>query len=111
MNRKKKDNNKFSGHVHLNPACQWPFPKVDQPNQTNTTEESTVSKDRFDLEQEIMACWGVTSDLDILMEGVLEKDMSQDDIANALLGMKVMYDLKFDKLFSTFSQLIQDKQL
>ena len=64
--------------------------------------------DRFDLEQQIMACWNVTSDIETLFEGVVESDMTHDQIANILLGMKQLYELKFDKLFNTFEQLIQD---
>ena len=64
--------------------------------------------DRFDLEQQIMACWNVTSDIDTLCESVCESDMTTDQIANILLGMKQLYELKFDKMFRTFEQLIQD---
>ena len=64
--------------------------------------------DRFDLEQQIMACWNITSDIDTLCEGVLESDMTTDQIANILLGMKQLYELKFDKMFGTFEELIQD---
>lgn len=67
--------------------------------------------DRFDLEQQIMACWNVTSDIDTLCEGVLESDMTTDQIANILLGMKQLYELKFDKMFRTFEELIQDKSI
>jgi hypothetical protein len=67
-------------------------------------------KDRFDMEQEIMDVWGICEDLDILVEGVLDKEMSRDDIANALLGMKVLYGLKCEKLFDTFEQLIRTKK-
>ena len=67
--------------------------------------------DRFDLEQQIMACWNVTSDIDTLCEGVLESDMTTDQIANILLGMKQLYELKFDKMFRTFEQLIQNKSI
>ena len=67
--------------------------------------------DRFDLEQQIMACWNVTSDIDTLCEGVLESDMTNDQIANILLGMKQLYELKFDKMFRTFEQLIQNKSI
>ena len=65
--------------------------------------------DRFDLEQQIMACWNVTSDIDTLCEGVLESDMTTDQIANILLGIKQLYELKFDKMFRTFEELIQDR--
>jgi hypothetical protein len=64
--------------------------------------------DQFDLEQQIMACWNITSDIDTLCEGVLESDMTTDQIANILLGMKQLYELKFDKMFGTFEELIQD---
>lgn len=67
--------------------------------------------DRFDLEQQIMACWNVTSDIDTLCEGVLESDMTTDQIANILLGMKQLYELKFDKMFRTFEELIQNKSI
>ena len=67
--------------------------------------------DRFDLEQQIMACWSVNSDIDTLCEGVLESDMTTDQIANTLLGMKQLYELKFDKMFRTFEQLIQNKSI
>jgi hypothetical protein len=64
--------------------------------------------DRFDLEQQILACWNVTSDIDTLCEGVIESDMTTDQIANILLGMKQLYELKFDKMFMTFEELIRE---
>lgn len=59
----------------------------------------------FDLEQQILACWTITSDIDTLIEGVLEKDMDTDQIANVLIGLKQLYDLKFDKAFGTFEKV------
>lgn len=59
----------------------------------------------FDLEQQILDCWTITSQLDTLLEGVLEHDMTTDQIANVLLGLKGLYDLKFDKAFRTFEQV------
>ena len=66
--------------------------------------------DRFDLEQNIMKCWSVTEDIDLLYENVMENDMSQDDIANALLGIRVMYEMKFQKLWDSFEKMIDDKK-
>lgn len=60
------------------------------------------SFDRFEMEQQLLDCWGICEDLDILMEGVLEHDLSKDQISNILIGMKELYALKFDKLFNTF---------
>jgi hypothetical protein len=63
--------------------------------------------DRFDLEQNIMKCWNVTEDIQLLNKNVLEKDMSVDDISNFLLGLKTIYDAKFEELFDNFSELIE----
>jgi hypothetical protein len=59
----------------------------------------------FQLEQDILACWNITSDIDTLFAAVFEKDLSQDEIANVLLGLKSLYDLKFEKLFATFEEV------
>ena len=67
-------------------------------------------KNRFDFEQEIMDCWNITSDLNTLNEAVLEKGMSPDRISNVLAGMEALYQLKFEKLFSTFESLIRERQ-
>lgn len=68
--------------------------------------------DRFDLEQNIMKCWSVTEDVQLLYENVMENDdLSKDDIANALLGIHQLYEMKFNKLFENFETLIRDKKL
>jgi hypothetical protein len=64
--------------------------------------------DRFDLEQHIMKCWNVTEDIQLLNKNVLEKDISVDDISNYLLGLKTIYDAKFEELFDNFSELIKN---
>jgi hypothetical protein len=64
--------------------------------------------DRFDLEQNIMKCWNVTEDIQLLNKNVLEKDISVDDISNYLLGLKTIYDAKFEELFDNFSELIKN---
>jgi len=65
-----------------------------------------IKFDRFEMETQIMSCWNVTTDLKDLTEGVLEHDMSQDQIANALMGMQELYEIRFDKLFRIFEQLV-----
>lgn len=67
--------------------------------------------DRFDLEQNIMKCWNVTDDIDLLYSTLMEKEMTTDDIANFLLGMKTMYDLKFDELFTNFEKMVSEKKI
>ena len=43
--------------------------------------------DRFDFEQEIMQCWNIVEELKVLHEGVLERDLTRDQISNILLGL------------------------
>ena len=70
-----------------------------------------MSKTRFDFEQEIFDCWKVTDDLKVLLEGILEKDISKDEIANIVLGLEQLYNLKFQRTFDTFEELIKSKKL
>lgn len=69
--------------------------------------------DRFDLEQNIMKCWNVTDDIYLLYENVMDRapEMTTDEIANALLGMHQLYEMKFEKLFNNFEKLIQEKKI
>lgn len=67
--------------------------------------------DRFDLEQHIMKCWSITEDIDLLNYNVLEKDMSKDEISNFLLGLKTIYQCKFEDLFDNFSELLKDGKI
>ena len=59
----------------------------------------------FDLEQEIMKAWHVVDDIDLLYENVKETDMSTGDIANVLLGLESVYNMRFQKLFNTFEDI------
>lgn len=67
--------------------------------------------DRFDLEQHILKCWNITEDIDILNYNVLEKDMSRDEISNFLLGLKTIYNAKFEDLFDNFGKLIEEGKI
>lgn len=59
--------------------------------------------DQFDLEQGIMECWNVTSDLNVLLEELMEnKEFTTDQASNFVLGLSTIYDAKFSKLFRTF---------
>ena len=64
--------------------------------------------DRFDFEQQIMSCWKVTTDLKDLNEGVLESNLSKDQISNALMGIEQLYELRFNKLFQQFETLVRE---
>ncbi len=70
--------------------------------------------DRFDLEQQILECWNVTSDLRHVTEYVLDAPLEpnrEDKISNMLLGIEELYNLKFQKLFNTLETLIAEKKV
>ena len=77
---------------------------------------STV-KDRFDLEQDIMKCWNITEDLDMVLERLLDSPSFQgmpaeleDKIANILIGMKELYEMRFQNLWDTFELMLKQGQ-
>lgn len=67
------------------------------------------SIDRFDLEQDIMNCWQVKEDLDTFLHAYLDgPEMSTDEVSNVILGLSSLYQLKFQKLWDTFEQLLKN---
>jgi hypothetical protein len=64
----------------------------------------------FDLEQSILQCWNVCDDLDLLYSQTMERStpLTQDEMANILLGMKSLYQLKFQKCFAEFESFCSD---
>ena len=64
---------------------------------------------QFDLEQGIMSCWNVTSDLEVLFEELVENDnFTRDDASNFVLGLQRIYESKFDKTFRTFEAFLKE---
>jgi len=55
---------------------------------------------RFDLEQEILECWRVTTDIKLWAE--------QGADAEAYQQLAAYYERKFDKLWSTFENCIAE---
>jgi hypothetical protein len=66
---------------------------------------------RFDLEQQIMKCWQVVDQLDAITEGVLEYDWDADQVSNASIGLKTIYQLEFEKLQSMFELLVNEGKI
>ena len=58
--------------------------------------------DRFDLEQQIMQCWGMVDDL----RAFANSGASTDE----LQALAKVYDRKFNILFETFSTMISEGQ-
>ena len=67
-------------------------------------------KNRFDLEQEILGCWYITSDLDVLLQAI-DREASDDEIMNIIIGLKALYDQKFQTLFNTFNGMVHKQTI
>jgi hypothetical protein len=65
--------------------------------------------DRFDLEQNIMQCWNVTDDIQLMLDhwDKLDEDQKQ----NYLIGLKQMYHMKFETTWDTFEQCVRTRQI
>lgn len=57
------------------------------------------------LEEQILDCWCITSDIATLAESEV---LSSDSAKKVLEGMMILYDIKFDKLFNTLSSLVRE---
>jgi hypothetical protein len=86
----------------------WILKKLKSEDIASTRE--IMNKTRFDLEEDIMSCWQVTEELKVVLDALghdpVFKDMDaaySDKLMNLLIGMKAMNELKFNKLFNTFS--------
>jgi len=58
----------------------------------------------IDLEGAIMLAWQTSDDLDLLYKhhGDHPVPMTEDDVANALWGIKVLHDMRMAKLMDTY---------
>ena len=70
-----------------------------------------MKKGRFELEQEILDCWHIVDDVNMLYEAVMDRDLTKDQIANVLLGLYQLYQLKFERTFETFETCIYNREL
>ena len=65
--------------------------------------------DRFDFEQQIQKCWMVTDDIREVADFIAEypsADFTKDRAINALVGLSELYDIKFNKLWDLFEDVV-----
>lgn len=62
-----------------------------------------MSKNRFDLEQEILDCWKLTDDIKLLSNRGADSEDYQ--------ALVKVYEHKFNELWCTFEYLVTDKQM
>jgi len=71
-----------------------------------------MSNKIFDLEQEIIQCWNVLDDIDLITTWFVEDPKWEgmdpaltDALMNKYFGIKELYQLKFDKMWNTFEEV------
>ena len=62
-----------------------------------------------DLEPIIMDCWKVCNDIETVFKqiGDGEREPTHDELMNTLMGMKQLYEWKFEQLFEMFEMVLQ----
>jgi hypothetical protein len=65
--------------------------------------------DRFDLEQNIMQCWNVCDDIQLYLD--MYDNMDEDQRMNYMIGLKQMYQMKFERTWANFEQCVSKRKL
>ena len=73
--------------------------------------------DRFVLEDRIMKCWNVTDDIDMVTDYFVDNAKFQhmpaditDAIMNKYLGIKELYEIRFQQLWDCFEDMVHNHQ-
>lgn len=76
---------------------------------------NTIAK--FELEQDIINCWHVTDDIQMLFENICDDSFftgmdpaHADKISNILLGMRELYNMRFERCFANFEKLLNEEK-
>ena len=66
----------------------------------------------FDLESEIMSVWNTKDDLELITSRMMDDPdpMSEDDIANVLIGLTELHDIRCKKLFDVFEAMLRERR-
>jgi hypothetical protein len=61
---------------------------------------------KYDLESAIYLAWQTSEDIDLLYHhyGNHPRPMSEDEMSTALLGIKMLHEMRMEKLFDTFKR-------
>ena len=71
----------------------------------------TKPYNRFDLEEEIMNIWQTEDDLDAVVHRMMKNPdpIPNKEIANLLIAVSKLHDLRCQKLFDVFEKMVIDK--
>lgn len=60
-------------------------------------------KNRFDLENDIMRCWEIVDELEMITN---QDELSKEQYKSLIQSLYILYSFKFSELFSTFEACI-----
>ena len=73
----------------------------------------TQKYDRFNLEAEIMSVWNTKDDLESITSRLTDDPdgpLTEDEIANVLIGLTELHDIRCKKLFNVFESMLKEKR-
>ena len=67
--------------------------------------------DRFDLESAIQTVWNTKDDLELITQQMVDgpETMTEDELANVMIGLSELHDIRCKKLFSVFETMLREK--
>lgn len=70
-----------------------------------------MNETRFDLEQQILNCWNICEDIKAIYKMTDMRQLSEDELLNAMIGLETIYQMKFEILFDMFERMIVNGQI
>ena len=63
-----------------------------------------------ELEQQIMECWNVTHDIELVTKHLIDHSdgYTDDDVINKYTAIKDLYEVKFESLWKTFEDVTEE---
>ena len=67
--------------------------------------------DRFDLESAIQTVLNTKDDLELITQQMVDgpEPMTEDELANVMIGLSELHDIRCKKLFSVFETMLREK--
>jgi hypothetical protein len=68
-----------------------------------------MKSDRFKMEERLYRAWATSDDIDDFVTEFYEGEtrMTDDEVFNALWGLKELHDIRMNRLFDAFKQTFQ----
>jgi hypothetical protein len=69
-----------------------------------------MSNSIFDLEQQMLQFANITDDIELVTRYLIDSSggYSDDDVMNKYFAIKELYELKFEKMWSTFEEVCKE---